>query len=230
MSTALVIGASSGIGEAVARRLVAAGWTVIGMARRPAAVAVERYHHIVADVRAPDYRDVLRAALDRFAPLDLCVYATGIGHLLDPTSFAHEADVFATNLTGAVATAELVVPRMVARGAGHFIGLSSQADRLITSDSPSYSASKAGLSSYLEGLALACRRRGVAVTNLRLGFVDTAMSRDQPIRPFLISADRAAAVVERCLRRRPIRLTVPRRMAALVWLLGLGARLRIWLS
>lgn len=48
--------------------------------------------------------------------------------------------------------------------------------------------------------------------------------------PFLIAADRAAAVVERCLRRRPIRLTVPRRMAALVWLLGLGARLRIWLS
>jgi len=233
MPTALVIGASSGIGEAVARRLIAAGWSVVGLARRAAALDNERYHHVVADVRSPDYRDALRGVLDRvdgFRALDLCLYATGIGHLLDLADFAHEADVFATNLAGLVITAEVIVPRMIERRAGHFIGLSSQADRLITGDSPSYSASKAGMSSYLEGLALACRRHGVAVTNLRLGFVDTAMSRAQPVRPFLITAERAAAVVERCLVRRPIRLTSPRRMAVLVWLLGLGARLRIWLS
>jgi hypothetical protein len=49
-------------------------------------------------------------------------------------------------------------------------------------------------------------------------------------RPFLISADRAAALVERCMVRRPIRYTYPWRMAPLVWLFGLGARLRVWLS
>jgi len=233
MPTALVIGASSGIGEAVAHRLIAAGWSVVGLARRAVALDSERYHHVVTDVRSPDYRDALRGVLDRvdgFRALDLCLYATGIGHLLDLADLAREVDVFATNLAGLAITAEIVVPRMIARRAGHFIGLSSQADRLITGDSPSYSASKAGMSSYLEGLALACRRHGVAVTNLRFGFVDTAMSRAQPVRPFLITAERAAAVVERCLTRRPIRMTFPRRMAVLVWMLGLRARLRIWLS
>jgi NAD(P)-dependent dehydrogenase (short-subunit alcohol dehydrogenase family) len=228
--TALVIGASSGIGEAVARRLVAAGWTVVGIARRAPAIEAPAYQHVIADVRSPDYRDALAGVLDRVGALDVCLYAAGIGHELDLGDFAHEAEVFATNLVGAVVTAEIVLPRMIARRAGHFLGLSSQADRLIAHDTPSYAASKAGMSSYLEGLAFACRPHGVAVTNVRFGFVDTAMSRDQALRPFLISAERAAALVERCLKRRPIRFTSPWRMAVLLWLFGLGRRLRTWLS
>jgi NAD(P)-dependent dehydrogenase (short-subunit alcohol dehydrogenase family) len=230
MSTALVIGASSGIGEAVARRLSAAGWTVVGIARRAPAIEAERYHHVIADVRSPDYRVALVGVLERFGPLEVCVYAAGIGVVLDLGDLAREAEVFATNLVGAVVTAEVVLPGMIARRAGHFVGLSSQADRLISAETPSYAASKAGMSSYLEGLALACRPHGVAVTNVRFGFVDTAMSNGQSIRPFLISAERAAVLVERCLARRPIRFTFPWRMAALIWLLGLPRRLRVWLS
>jgi NAD(P)-dependent dehydrogenase (short-subunit alcohol dehydrogenase family) len=228
MPSALVIGASSGIGEALSRRLVGAGWTVVGVARRASPIEAERYQHVVADVRSSDYRDALTGALDRSASLDVCVYAAGIGHELDLPAFDREADVFATNLLGAVITAELVLPRMIAKRAGHFIGLSSQADHLISPHTPSYSASKAGMSTYLEGLALACKPHGVAVTNVRFGFVDTAMSRGT--RPFLISADRAAALVERCMARRPIRYTFPWRMIPLVWLFGLGSRLRVWLS
>jgi NAD(P)-dependent dehydrogenase (short-subunit alcohol dehydrogenase family) len=228
--TALVVGASSGIGAAVARRWAAAGWTVIGLARRPAAITDGGYHHVIADVRSPDFSGVLRAVLEHHGCPDVCLYAAGIGQQLDVASLAREADVFATNLAGLVLTAEQIVPAMIARRSGHVLGLSSQADRLIAAQSPSYSASKAAMSSYLEGLALACRPHGVAVTNLRLGFVDTAMSSGQSIRPFLISAAEAAEVVDGCLRRRPIRRTYPRRMAALVWLVGLGPRLRVWLS
>src|SRR4051812_27571570 len=230
MPMAVVIGASSGIGEAVVRLLLERGWHVTGLARRELAIASERYHHVIADVRAPDYRDVLAGVLDRSGVPDACIYAAGIGQVLDVTAPSLEVDVFTTNLVGAVATAQLVLPRMIERKAGHFIGLSSQADRLITGDSPSYSASKAGLSLYLEGLALACRPHGVAVTNVRFGFVDTAMSSSQPVRPFLITAERAALLVERCLARRPIRFTSPRRIMPLVWLLGLWPRLRVWLS
>jgi NAD(P)-dependent dehydrogenase (short-subunit alcohol dehydrogenase family) len=228
MPTAIVIGTSSGIGAALAARLVDAGWTVVGMARRASSLSSERYHHVIADVRASDYRSKLTSALDRFEAIDACIYASGIGHELALPTFDHEADVFATNLLGAVITAERVLPRMIARRAGHFIGLSSQADQLISPQTPSYSASKAGMSAYLESLALACKPHGVAVTNVRFGFVDTAMS--SGTRPFLISAERAAALVERCMVRRPIRYTFPWRMAPLVWLFGLGARLRVWLS
>src|ERR1051325_1393476 len=157
MPTAIVIGASSGIGAALARRLLDAGYTVVGIARRGSPIESERYHHVVADVRSPDYRSRLAAALERFDALDVCVYAAGIGHELALPAFDREADVFATNLLGVVVTAELVLPRMIARRAGHFLGLSSQADGLISPHTPSYSASKAGMSSYLEGLALACK-------------------------------------------------------------------------
>jgi NAD(P)-dependent dehydrogenase (short-subunit alcohol dehydrogenase family) len=236
VKTAIVIGASTGIGLAICRRLVDGGWAVTGLSRRAAGFEADRYRHVVADVRAENYRDVLTAALDHGlasaadpGPPDLCVYAAGIGHELDLADPSHEAEVFATNLTGAVITAEVVIPRMIAAHRGHLIGLSSQADRLIDRHAPSYAASKAGLSSYLEGLGLACRPHGVAITNVRFGFVDTAMSRGQP-RPFLITAERAAQIVERCIARRPIRKTYPLRMAAVLWWFRWISRLRVWAS
>lgn len=223
MATAIIVGASSGIGLALARRLVEAGWSVTGMARRPAALEHERYRHVVADVCAPGFRDALAAE-----PVpDVCVYATGMGEPLELEAPVHEAATFATNLVGLAVTAEVMVPRMVAARAGHLIGLSSQADRVVDRGAPSYAASKAGMSSYLEGLALACRPHGVAVTNVRFGFVDTAMAKSS-IKPFMITADRAARVIERCIARRPIRKTVPLRMAALLWLVRLPTRLRLW--
>jgi hypothetical protein len=85
------------------------------------------------------------------------------------------------------------------------------------------------MSSYLEGLALALRKTPVRVTNLRFGFVDTKMAKS-PVKPFLITAERAAHVVVRCLRRRPARLTYPTRLAMLVWLLGIPSAIRLWFT
>jgi NAD(P)-dependent dehydrogenase (short-subunit alcohol dehydrogenase family) len=233
VTTVLIVGASSGIGLALARRLLAAGWSVVGVARRDSPIDHPSYRHCNGDVGTADYREVLAAALaeiPRGAALDVCVYAAGIGEPLDLAHLELDRAVFATNLNGAVITAELVLPPMIAARAGHFIGLSSQADRLIDAFAPSYAASKAGLSSYLEGLALACRPHRVAVTNIRFGFVDTAMSRHADVRPFLISAERAAELVERCMRRRPIRFTHPWRMGALLWLLQWPRRIRLWFA
>jgi NAD(P)-dependent dehydrogenase (short-subunit alcohol dehydrogenase family) len=223
--TAVIVGASTGIGLALARRLTAQGWSVTGLARSAAGFEHERYLHVIADVRAANYRDILA----ELRVPDLCVYSTGIGHELDFAQITRESDVFTTNLTGAVITAEVFLPKMVDARAGHFIGISSLADRMINKDAPSYSASKAGLSTYLESLALACRAHGVAVTNVRFGFVDTAMAKSA-VKPFMVTADRAAQVLESCIRRRPIRKTFPWRMAAVVWLIRWPARIRIWFS
>ena len=210
----------------MARRLLGRDWTVIGVARRESEITHERYRHVIADVRAAEYRATLVDALGTAAP-DVCIYMAGIGKELDLRDLSAEADVFTTNLVGAVVTGEVVIPRMLEARGGHFVGLSSQADAMTDGSAPSYAASKAGLSSYLEGLARACRPHGVAVTNIRFGFVDTAMSSGS-LRPFMISADRASALVERCLERRPIRFTYPWRMAALLWLLRFGRRLIFW--
>jgi short-subunit dehydrogenase len=223
---ALVIGSSSGIGLAVARRLVERGWEVVGVARRAAGFEAAGYTHVVGDVRDADFG----ARLAPHADADLVVYASGTGELLDPAQPAHEVDTFATNLVGLARTVEAVLPRMVAAGRGHLIGISSLADTLIDSQAPAYSASKAGMSAYLEGLALAVRRHGVAITNVRLGFVDTAMAKATGPKPFLVPAERIATLVEKAIRKRPIRVTFPWRMAALVWLVNLVPRARVWLS
>lgn len=226
---ALVVGNTDGIGLALTRRLLGDGWAVAGVSRRPSPLGeTAGYRHTVADVGTAEYPLTLRAMLASEAPFDVCVYCAGVGDLLDTNALAGEPRVFGVNLLGAVETAVIVLPTMVAAGRGHFIGLSSIGDR-ISVDAPSYSASKAGLSSYLEGLALALRPRGVRVTNLRFGFVDTKMAKAKA-RPFMMTTDRAVDVIARCLRRRPARFTYPRRLAALVWLSNLVLSVRLWLA
>jgi NAD(P)-dependent dehydrogenase (short-subunit alcohol dehydrogenase family) len=227
MRTALILGSSDGIGRALAESLLADGWRVVGVSRSASPALAPQYVHHVADVCELDYGARLSQLVDGLA-LDLCVYCAGVGELLDLDTFAGERRVFETNLMGAVTTAMVVIPAMVRAGRGHFIGLSSQADEYRDPLAPSYAASKAGLSSYLEGLAPACRGRGVYVSNVRFGFVDTKMAKS-PVKPFMVSPARAAQHLRRCMERRPVRDTFPKRMAVLMVLLRLGTHLRRWL-
>jgi len=222
---ALIIGNSDGIGLALTRLLLDAGWSVAGISRRASPVDHEQYEHRVADILD---REFYRTALRELWTDDTttCIFCAGIGESVDLTNMAYEETVFDVNLTGAITAISEVVPAMVTRGNGHFIGLSSQADTFTNADAPSYSASKAGLSSYLHGLALAVRRKGVHVTNIRFGFVDTKMAKAD-VQPFMISVDKAARVVYRCMRKRPMRYTYPKRMAALMWFVRWGPRLRL---
>ena len=96
----------------------------------------------------------------------------------------------------------------------------------MSSEAPAYNASKAALSSYVEGLSLALRGTGVALTNVRLGFVDTKMAKASA-KPVMITADAAAKLVMRALERRPVRLTHPLSMAALVWLVAVATWVKI---
>jgi NAD(P)-dependent dehydrogenase (short-subunit alcohol dehydrogenase family) len=224
---ALVIGNTDGIGLAVTRRLLGEGWAVAGVSRRASPLeGASGYAHTVADVSAPDYPLALRGLLAARGPFEVCVYCAGIGELWDEAGFTDDGRVFRVNLLGAVETAAVVLPPMMAAGRGHFVGLSSIGDG-VSSAAPSYSASKAGLSSYLEGLALTLRPRGVRVTNLRFGFVDTKMAKSRT-RPFMITAERAAAVVARCLQRRPARYTYPKAMALLAWVLRRLVAVQLW--
>jgi NAD(P)-dependent dehydrogenase (short-subunit alcohol dehydrogenase family) len=225
MPRAIVIGNSNGIGLATTRALLAAGWEVAGISRSPSPIADPVYRHLVADVRSPTFGEALRE-LSTAQALDTCIYCAGIGEPIDPEDLTSDLRVFDVNLMGAVATAAIVIPAMVRAGSGHFVVLSSQADEISSPQAPSYAASKAALSSYFEGLALALRPRGVAVTNVRFGFVDTKMAKASA-RPFLISAEKAASVVVRALRARPVRITYPLRMAILVAILRWFGRWRV---
>jgi short-subunit dehydrogenase len=114
---------------------------------------------------------------------------------------------------------------MVRAGRGHFIGISSLADELLSAEAPSYHASKAGFSNYLGGLRLALKPKGVAVTNVRFGFVDTKMAKGK-VKPLMMSVERAVDHIQRCIRTRPAVYVAPKAAIPLIkfrkWMMRLA--------
>lgn len=205
---ALMVGNSDGIGLATTRRLLAAGWNIIGISRSESPITNTNYHHEVADVSDSKYSELLDELLLGYS-FNLCIYFVGIGEMIDFSDMSNEPKVIDVNLTGMVRTAAGVIPQMVKREQGHFIGVSSFADELFSAEAPSYHASKAGFSNYLRGLALAVKPKGVYITNVRYGFVDTKMAKGD-IKPFMMSVEKAVDHLESCIRKKPVCYTAPK--------------------
>ena len=205
---ALMVGNSDGIGLATTRRLLTAGWNIIGISRSESPIINTNYHHQVADVSDRKYSQLIDELVLK-GPLDLCIYFVGIGELLDPLNMSGEPRIIDVNLTCMVKTVAGVIPQMVKRGQGHFIGVSSLADELLSAKAPSYHASKAGFSNYLGGLALALKSKGVYVTNVRFGFVETKMAKGD-VKPFMMTVEKAVDHLESCIIKKPVCYTAPR--------------------
>ena len=232
LSRALLIGNSDGIGLGVTKHLIRADWSVTGISRSAldeAAIAGDRgdYKHIICNVLNPGYKQSLVAVWADRGPFDLVVHLVGVGYGLEQREFNREAETFRANLVSLVETVEVVMPEFLAVGSGHLMGLSSIADDILMAEAPSYGASKAGYSTYLNSLALGHKKHGIAVTNVRFGFVDTKMAKGD-LRPFMISVDRAAKVLMRCVHKRPMQMTYPKTMGAVVRVLRKLQSLRIW--
>jgi len=221
---ALLIGNSDGIGLAITKALLERKWRVIGISRSDSPIHNNNYEHYVMQVQESDYTEKLKAILTKEEKIDLSIYSAGIGELLDVANMANEEEIIKVNLLGMVKTATSVIPLMVKEGKGHFIGLSSVADEMLSLEAPSYHASKAGFSNYLEGLALALKPKGLYVTNIRFGFVDTKMAKGD-VKPFMMGVDRAVEHVLYCIEKKPIRYTAPKIIIPMVkfrrWMLRL---------
>jgi short-subunit dehydrogenase len=226
--TALVTGASSGIGAALARRLAAVGAEVALVARREDRLVALRDELVAAGGRARIYpADVavpeaavaaVRRADDELGGLDLVVANAGVGRSRWAGKLAWEdlAPTLAVNVAGAAATLVAVLPRMVERRRGHLAGVSSLAGYRGMPRSAAYSASKAFLSTFLESLRVDLRGTGVAVTDIRPGFVRTPMTAENRFpMPFLVDAGPAARTIVAALARQAPVVAFPRAMAAL---------------
>jgi short-subunit dehydrogenase len=205
--SALIIGNTDGIGLGTTERLLSKGWTVYGLSRRNASISKPEYHHRTLDVCDQDYVQHL-SHLAQTVPIDLCLYCVGIGEILDLTNMKKDAEIFEVNLTGLVKTVSAIAPEMIKRRSGHIMGLSSLADELLSAEAPSYNASKAGFSNYLGGLQLALKPKGIYVSNVRFGFVNTKMAKGD-LKPFMMSVETAVDHIETCIQKKPARYTAP---------------------
>ena len=228
----LITGASSGIGEALARHYAAPGTTLaltgrdrerltaVAAACSAAGAAVESAAIDVID------RDGLRAwieGVDDRAPLDLVIanagISAGMGARREDEAAARR--VLATNLEGVLNTVFPVMPRMIARRAGQIALVSSLAAFRGLPTAPAYSASKAAVKSLGEAWRLQLEGDGIRVSVVCPGFVTTRMTaRNKFPMPFLMSAERAAEIIARGLARDVGRIAFPWPTAAVSWLMG----------
>ena len=230
---ALVIGASSGIGEALARRLAAGGARVALVARRAhqldeivasinSSSGEQRAFAFAHDVRdAGDVPELLQRITVALGGLDLVVYAAGVQHRVafDEFDVAKDHDMLAVNLAGAVAWLDPVAERFGRLKRGTIVGIGSVAGDRGRSANPAYNTSKAGLHTFMETIRNRISRHGVRVVTVKPGFVDTPMNSGPGGTLWRISADRAAEIILRAARRGRETVYVPARWRYVMWVI-----------
>jgi short-subunit dehydrogenase len=203
LSRVVVVGASSGMGEAMARQLAQAGADVAIVARREAELtrlASERpgkLHPYVHDVTNVDEVPALFERIEReLGGVDGLIYAAGVMPKLEESEYAFEKDraMVTVNLLGAMAWMNQAAARFEAARTGTILGISSIAGERGRRGNPGYCTTKAALTTYLESLRNRCSRYGVNVVTIKPGFVDTAMTRGLKGLFWLISAEKAAKI------------------------------------
>lgn len=183
MKTALVTGATSGIGEACARAFVAAGWRVIGTGRRAerldalkAELGADKFHSAVFDVRDEAARDAALAALPaEFAGIDCLVNNAGLALGTEPAQSASLdawKTMIDTNVTALVSLTHKLLPALVERK-GAIVNLSSVAATYPYTGGNVYGGTKAFVHQFSLGLRSDLAGAGVRVTSIEPGMVET---------------------------------------------------------
>ena len=227
---AVVTGASSGIGAELARQLADGGFRVGLTARR-----VEALEALAAEIRdrgaiaavapadAADH-DATLAAFARLAeelggPIDLLIANAGLGIGTPVIGFsaAEFERMVRVNLLGTAYAIEAVLPSMLERRRGQIVGISSLAAYQGLPGGSGYGATKAGLSTLLQGLRLQLLPHGIHVTTVHPGYVRTPMTEGAShAQPFLMDAERACRIILKGVRARKRTVDFPWPMAALV--------------
>ena len=221
--TILITGASSGIGAALARAYAVPGNRLVLWGRnqdrlnetaeqcRGGGATVETASFDLADIgRLKEHLD----AADTRDPFDLAVFNAGLGGDLPQDSAAQDVDTAErmanVNFTSPVVGANLIAKRMAKRGGGRIVLVGSVAASFPLPMAPLYAGTKAGLALFAEAFGLRLEKYGVGVTLVSPGFIDTPMSQSlkQP-RPFLISADAAAAIIAKKIEHGERHIVVP---------------------
>lgn len=224
-----LVGASTGIGRATASRLHAAGARVVVSARRASALeAFVRAHpgSLALPLDATD-REALRQAARRiageFGQLDLAVYCAG--HYKPMRAQAFDLDEALrhqqVNYVGALHLLDAVLPLLLQQGHGHLSLVSSVAGYRGLPKALAYGPTKAALISLAQSLWFDLADRGIGVSVVCPGFVDTPLTEqnDHPM-PGLIGADEAAAHILEGWRRGRFEIHFPRRFTA--WMKALS--------
>jgi NADP-dependent 3-hydroxy acid dehydrogenase YdfG len=226
MSVAIITGASSGIGAAVAVEFHRRGWKVGLIARRDDLLKEhveamgEGAAYATADVADEDgLTDAIRTLESELGPCDLMFANAGIGDGRSARNFtsANTLKIMNVNCAGVVHAFAAVLPGMLERGGGTLSATSSVAGFRGLPNFGPYSASKSYVTSLLESMRIDLRPHGVRVTTVHPGFVVSELtSRNAFDMPFLVQTDKAARIIVKGLLKGKSEVNFPWQMVCLM--------------
>jgi short-subunit dehydrogenase len=227
----LILGASSGIGKALAIHYAKKGWQV-GLHGRRSDVLAElaaslggEHPYFCFDINQADAAEQLQNALNSLPNCSLLVVSAGIGANNPGLAIDQEIDTLQTNVIAALQMSLVGLHHFVKQGGGHLAVLSSVASRRGDGGSPAYNASKAAVSNYLAGLRKKIYRKKwpVVVTDIRPGFVDTPMAQG-PGLFWLVPVEKAAEQIYQALEHKKEVVYISKRWRLIAFIMPLLPR------
>lgn len=221
--TAIIVGASRGIGAALARELAARGYRLGLLARnreqlQQLANELSLQHDCHVRIDTLDVCDqgrvapVMQQMMKVFGNIDLVIANSGVTGIrkAGDGNIAEDRRIIETNLLGAIAVIDAATAQFKQQGYGHVVGISSVSANFAIPGSGAYSASKAALTNYLEALRVEVAKRRIAVSIVHPGFVNTELAPGMEKYPFVTSPEKVAKEIVDGIEKKKKNMVVPR--------------------
>ncbi len=235
----LIIGASQGIGKALALEFADAGYNLVLLSRNVDAIK-ELYALIESKgvkcyykgCDAADYRQVkdgIEFANSSLGTIDIAILNAGVGHpeWMKTFSSAGYKEIMGINAFGIAHALEFIIPIMIKQGYGKIAGVTSQADVRGYPGSSAYTSSKAAASILLESARLELKEFNISVITIRPGWVKTAMTdKNEFPMPFMLTAEKAAKKIRKGIEKGKSIVQFP---FPIVWVTRLVKNLPNWI-
>ncbi len=229
MKKAIIIGASSGIGKALAVVLASKGYE-IGLAARRFELLLDLQKELKArtfirqiDVaKTSEAMDLLGSLIQEMGGVDLIIINAGVVFKNREFVWEKEELTIQINVLGFAAMAQKAMAHFLSQGKGHLVGISSISAIRGDSNFPSYSASKAFVSNFLEGLRIKAfkEKKDICVTDIQPGWVDTIMAKGEETF-WLASAEKAAEQIYSAIKNKRSHAYITHRWWFYAWLVKL---------
>lgn len=224
MKKVIIIGATSGIGEEIAKIYIAQGWQVGIAGRREealtalAATAPAQVKTQVIDVTSADAPEQLKSLIEKLGGMDLFLLSSGIGSQNVKLEPEIELNTARTNVEGFIRMVTTAYRFFKEQGSGHLAVISSVAGTKGLGSAPAYSATKRFQNTYIDALAQLARmeRLSIQFTDIRPGFVATALLKNRKY-PLLMRADSTAQHIVKALTNKKRVAIIDTRYAILVF-------------
>lgn len=229
---AIVIGASSGIGEELANILAREGYSVGLAARRldclldlQKKIKMRSYVKRIDVTSVPEAVKNLESLIKEMGKVDLIILNAGVYFNNSEFDWEKENSTIQVNVVGFAAMAHVAMHYFLRQGEGHLVGISSVSALRGESDSPSYGASKAFVSNFLEALREKAfkEEKDVCVSDIQPGWVDTEMAKGEKTF-WMASTKMACEQIYSTIKKKRTHAYITNRWRLYAWLVKFAPR------